>query len=164
MGDQPAIHAEGLSRGFGDIHALQDLNLTVLAGSVLGLLGPNGAGKTVRILTTLLRPDIGSARVAGLDVVRQPAAVQQVIGLAGQSAAVDDYLTGRENLVMAGRLHLHRSRPIARPPSCCSGSSWPRQPSARCVPGRRHAPPPGPGREPGRPSPGAVPGRAQQRP
>jgi ABC-type multidrug transport system ATPase subunit len=112
MGDQPAIHAEGLSKRFGDIHALQDLNLTVLAGSVLGLLGPNGAGETtaVRILTTLLRPDTGSARVAGLDVVRQPAAVRQVIGLAGQSAAVDDYLTGQENLVMAGRLHhLHRS-------------------------------------------------------
>ena len=112
MGDQPAIQAEGLSKRFGDVHALQDLNLTVSAGSVLGLLGPNGAGKTtaVRILTTLLRPDTGSARVAGLDVVRQPAAVRQVIGLAGQSAAVDDYLTGRENLVMAGRLHhLHRS-------------------------------------------------------
>ena len=112
MGDQPAIQAEGLSKRFGDIHALQDLNLTVVAGSVLGLLGPNGAGKTtaVRILTTLLRPDTGSARVAGLDVVRQPAAVRQVIGLAGQSAAVDDYLTGQENLVMAGRLHhLHRS-------------------------------------------------------
>ena len=111
MGDQPAIQAEGLSKRFGDVHALQDLNLTVSAGSVLGLLGPNGAGKTtaVRILTTLLRPDTGSARVVGLDV-RQPAAVRQVIGLAGQSAAVDDYLTGQENLVMAGRLHhLHRS-------------------------------------------------------
>ena len=112
MGDQPAIQAEGLSKRFGDIHALQDMNLTVSAGSVLGLLGPNGAGKTtaVRILTTLLRPDTGSARVAGLDVVRQPAAVRQVIGMAGQSAAVDEYLTGRENLVMAGRLHhLHRT-------------------------------------------------------
>jgi daunorubicin resistance ABC transporter ATP-binding subunit len=107
MGDQPAIQTEGLSKRFGDIHALQDLNLTVSAGSVLGLLGPNGAGKTtaVRILTTLLRPDTGSARVAGLDVVRQPAAVRQMIGLAGQSAAVDDYLTGQENLLMAGHLH-----------------------------------------------------------
>jgi len=103
-----------VSKRFGRIHALQDLNLTVLAGSVLGLLGPNGAGKTtaVRILTTLLRPDTGSARVAGLDVVHQPAAVRQVIGLAGQSAAVDDYLTGQENLVMAGRLH-HLHRPEA---------------------------------------------------
>jgi len=112
MHDQPAIHAEGLSKTFGDVQALQDVNLTVPAGSVLGLLGPNGAGKTttVRILTTLLRPDTGHAQVAGLDVVRQPAAVRQVIGLAGQSAAVDEYLTGRENLVMAGRLqHLNRS-------------------------------------------------------
>ncbi len=68
MGDQPAIHAEGLSKRFGDVHALQEVNLTVSAGSVLGLLGPNGAGKTtaVRILTTLLRPDTGHARVAGL--------------------------------------------------------------------------------------------------
>jgi ABC-2 type transport system ATP-binding protein len=107
MRDQAAIHVEGLSKTFGDIHALQDVNLTVPPGSVLGLLGPNGAGKTttVRILTTLLRPDAGSARVAGLDVVRQPAAVRQVIGLAGQAAAVDEYLTGQENLVMAGRLH-----------------------------------------------------------
>ena len=117
MYHQPAIHAEGLSKRFVDIHALQDLNLTVSAGSVLGLLGPNGAGKTtaVRILTTLLRRDTGSARVACLDVVRQPAAVRQVIGLAGQAAAVDEYLTGRENLVMAGRLyHLGRAEPRRR--------------------------------------------------
>ena len=112
MRDQPAIHAEGLSKTFGDVHALQQVNLTVPVGGVLGLLGPNGAGKTtaVRILTTLLRPDTGSARVAGFDVIHQPAAVRQVIGLAGQSAAADEYLTGQENLVMAGRLHhLHRS-------------------------------------------------------
>jgi ABC-2 type transport system ATP-binding protein len=112
MGDQPTIQAEGLSKRFGDVRALEDVDLTVSAGSVLGLLGPNGAGKTtaVRILTTLLRPDTGSARVAGLDVVRQPAAVRQVIGVAGQSAAVDEYLTGQENLLMAGRLHhLHWS-------------------------------------------------------
>jgi ABC-2 type transport system ATP-binding protein len=111
MRETPAILTEGLSKAYGNIRALQDVNLMVPAGGVLGLLGPNGAGKTtmVRILTTLLRPDSGHARVAGLDVVRQPAAVRQVIGLAGQSAAVDDYLTGRENLVMAGRLH-HRHR------------------------------------------------------
>jgi ABC-2 type transport system ATP-binding protein len=115
MRDQPAIQADGLSKRFGDVHALQDVDLAVAAGGVLGLLGPNGAGKTttVRVLTTLLRPDTGSARVAGLDVVRQPAAVRQVIGLAGQSAAVDDYLTGQENLVMAGRLH-HLNRSEAR--------------------------------------------------
>jgi ABC-2 type transport system ATP-binding protein len=117
MRDQPAIQAEGLSKRFGEVHALQDLNLTVSAGSVLGLLGPNGAGKTtaVRILTTLLRPDTGHAQVAGLDVVRQPAAVRQMIGLAGQAAAVDEYLTGQENLLMAGRLHhLHRSEAHSR--------------------------------------------------
>jgi ABC-2 type transport system ATP-binding protein len=112
MRETPAILAEGLSKAYGDVQALQDVNLIVPAGGILGLLGPNGAGKTttIRILTTLLRPDSGYARVAGLDVVRQPAAVRQVIGLAGQSAAVDEYLTGRENLVMAGRLqHLDRS-------------------------------------------------------
>jgi ABC-2 type transport system ATP-binding protein len=112
MRDQPAILANGLSKSFRDMHALQDIHLAVPAGSVLGLLGPNGAGKTttVRILTTLLRPDTGSARVAGFDVVRQAAAVRQVIGLAGQSAAVDEHLTGRENLRMVGRLyHLGRA-------------------------------------------------------
>jgi ABC-2 type transport system ATP-binding protein len=115
MRDQPMILAEGLSKMFGDVHALQDLDLAVPAGGVLGLLGPNGAGKTtaVRILTTLLRPDTGSARVAGFDVVRQPAAVRQVIGLAGQFAAVDEHLTGRENLLMVGRLH-HLSRADAQ--------------------------------------------------
>jgi ABC-2 type transport system ATP-binding protein len=117
MRDQPAILAEGLSKTFGDVHALQDVDLTVPPGSVLGLLGPNGAGKTttVRILTTLLHPDTGQARVAGHDVAREPAAVRQAIGLAGQSAAVDEHLTGRENLHMAGRLyHLGRAEPRRR--------------------------------------------------
>jgi ABC-2 type transport system ATP-binding protein len=111
MNDQPAILANGLGKTFGDVQAVQGVDLAVPPASVLGLLGPNGAGKTttVRILTTLLRPDSGSARVAGFDVVRQPAAVRQVIGLAGQSAAVDEYLTGRENLHMAARLY-HLSR------------------------------------------------------
>jgi daunorubicin resistance ABC transporter ATP-binding subunit len=112
MRDQPAILTEGLGKAFGEVQALQGVDLAVPPGSVLGLLGPNGAGKTttLRILTTLLRPDAGHARVAGLDVVRQPAAVRRVIGLAGQFAAVDEYLTGRENLVMAGRLyHLGRA-------------------------------------------------------
>jgi ABC-2 type transport system ATP-binding protein len=107
-----AIHAEGLGKAFGKIQALQDLDLAVPPGSVLGLLGPNGAGKTttVRILSTLLRPDTGHARVAGHDVTRQPAAVRRVIGLAGQAAAVDEHLTGRENLQMVGRLyHLDRA-------------------------------------------------------
>jgi ABC-2 type transport system ATP-binding protein len=105
------IQAEGLGKAFGTIQALHDLDLAVPPGTVLGLLGPNGAGKTttVRILTTLLRPDTGQAQVAGHDVARQPAAVRQAIGLAGQSAAVDEHLTGRENLHMVGRLyHLDR--------------------------------------------------------
>jgi ABC-2 type transport system ATP-binding protein len=115
LSDQAAILAEGLRKTFGDVHALDGVDLSVKAGSVLGLLGPNGAGKTttVRVLTTLLRPDDGHARVAGWDVLREPAAVRQAIGLAGQSAAVDEYLTGRENLLMAGRLH-HLGRPETR--------------------------------------------------
>ena len=100
MDDQPAIIAEGLSKRFGDVQALENVDLELAAGSVLALLGPNGAGKTtaVRILTTLLPPDGGWARVAGLDVVEQAGAVRRLIGLSGQYAAVDGYLTGRENL------------------------------------------------------------------
>jgi ABC-2 type transport system ATP-binding protein len=115
MGEQPAILAEGLSKRYGPTRALADVDLQVPAGSVLALLGPNGAGKTttVRILATLLRPDAGHAWVAGLDVVRQAPAVRRVIGLSGQYAAVDAYLTGRENLRMIGRLS-GLGRPAAR--------------------------------------------------
>jgi ABC-2 type transport system ATP-binding protein len=108
----PAIVAEGLRKAYGQVHALDGLDLMAEEGSVLGVLGPNGAGKTtaVRILTTLLRPDAGSARVAGLDVVTQAGEVRRRIGLAGQYAAVDEDLTGYENLLMFGLLyHLPRS-------------------------------------------------------
>jgi len=114
-GEQPAVLAEGVGKRFGSVPALDGVHLQVPVGGVVGLLGPNGAGKTtlVRILTTLLRPDTGRAWVAGLDVARQPAAVRRMIGLSGQYAAVDGYLTGRENLHMIGRLS-GLSRPSAR--------------------------------------------------
>jgi len=101
------IEARGLRRSFGDVHALQGVDLVASAGTVLGVLGPNGAGKTtaVRILTTLLPPDAGTATVAGLDVVKDAQELRSKIGLAGQYAAVDEYLTGRENLEMVGRLY-----------------------------------------------------------
>ncbi|CAM5662211.1 Daunorubicin resistance protein DrrA family ABC transporter ATP-binding protein OS=Streptomyces fumanus OX=67302 GN=GCM10018772_41900 PE=4 SV=1 [Streptomyces fumanus] len=106
-----AIYAEGLVKTFGDVRALDGVDLDVPEGTVLGLLGPNGAGKTtaVRCLTTLLRPDRGKAVVAGLDVVKEPDAVRRSIGLSGQFAAVDEYLTGRENLQMVGRLYQMRA-------------------------------------------------------
>jgi ABC-2 type transport system ATP-binding protein len=102
-----AIVVEGLVKRFGATTALDGVDLTVAEGSVLGLLGPNGAGKTtvVRILTTLLRADAGRAEVVGLDVVRDADAVRSSIGLTGQYAAVDEYLTGFENLEMVGRLY-----------------------------------------------------------
>jgi ABC-2 type transport system ATP-binding protein len=113
----PAILAEGLTKSFGEVRALRGIDLSVPRGTVLGVLGPNGAGKTtaVRILTTLLRPDGGRALVEGHDVVRQAAAVRRSIGLAGQSAAIQLELTGRENLEIIGRLyHLSRARARAR--------------------------------------------------
>src|SRR3954447_22675819 len=102
-----AIVVDGLVKRFGDTTALDGVSLTVTEGSVLGLLGPNGAGKTtvVRILTTLLKADAGRAEVVGLDVVRDADAVRASIGLTGQYAAVDEYLTGYENLEMVGRLY-----------------------------------------------------------
>jgi ABC-2 type transport system ATP-binding protein len=106
-GDEPAISVNGLVKSFGKVRALDGIDLVVQKGTVLGVLGPNGAGKTttVRILATLLKPDAGSASVAGLDVVREAGALRARIGLAGQYAAVDEHLTGEENLVMVGRLY-----------------------------------------------------------
>ncbi|MCM1938529.1 ATP-binding cassette domain-containing protein [Streptomyces sp. G3] len=102
-----AVLSEGLEKRFGTVHALRGLDLAVAEGTVCGLLGPNGAGKTtaVRLLTTLLRPDAGSARVAGHDLVREAAAVRRRIGVTGQYASVDGDLTGRQNLRLFARLH-----------------------------------------------------------
>jgi ABC-2 type transport system ATP-binding protein len=103
----PAIVVEGLAKRYGKVEALAGIDLGVPPATVLGLLGPNGAGKTtaIRILTTLLHPDAGRATVAGFDVVRQAEELRHVIGLAGQNAAVDENLTGLENLEMVGRLY-----------------------------------------------------------
>ncbi|MET7734096.1 ATP-binding cassette domain-containing protein [Streptomyces sp. NPDC005402] len=102
-----AVLSEGLEKRFGEVHALRGLDLAVAPGTVCGILGPNGAGKTtaMRLLTTLLRPDAGSARVAGYDLVREPAAVRRAIAVAGQYASVDGDLTGRQNLRLFARLH-----------------------------------------------------------
>ena len=101
-----AIEAEGLVKAFGQVRALDGIDLVVREGTVFGLLGPNGAGKTtaIRVLSTLLRPDAGRASVGGHDVVRRPQEVRRLIGLTGQYAAVDELLSGKENLYMIGRL------------------------------------------------------------
>jgi ABC-2 type transport system ATP-binding protein len=112
-----AVVAEGLVKRYGEVTALDGLSLRVPAGTVLGVLGPNGAGKTttVRVLTTLLRPDAGRAMVADVDVLANPREVRRRIGVSGQYAAVDEYLTGYENLDMVGRLyHLGRRRSAER--------------------------------------------------
>src|SRR6201985_2885558 len=112
-----AIEVEGLRKSFGKVQALRGVELAVPLGGICALLGPNGAGKTpaVRVLATLTKPDGGTALVAGHDVVREPGKVRQVIGLAGQHAAVDDDLTGQENLLILGLMqHLGRRRAKAR--------------------------------------------------
>src|SRR5829696_2316744 len=119
-GGEAAISVSGLVKSFGAVRALDGVDLEAAQGTVLGLLGPNGAGKTtaVRILATLLEPDAGSAQVAGFDVVRQATALRSRIGLAGQNAAVDENLTGFENLEMVGRLY-H----LGKRPRCSSSTS-----------------------------------------
>ena len=112
MTEMPMIEAEGLRKRYGATVALDGLDLAVPQGAILGVLGPNGAGKTtaVRILTTLARPDAGSARGAGHDVVREPRAVQRQIGVTAQDATLDELLTGRQNLTMVARLSGLRRR------------------------------------------------------
>ncbi len=116
MTTEPAIRVQGIVKSFTDVHVLKGVDLDVPAGTIVALLGSNGAGKTtlVRILSTLTRADAGTAVVNGFDVATQPAAVRQSISLTGQFAAVDEILTGRENLVLVARLrHLKDSRTIA---------------------------------------------------
>ena len=111
------IEAQNLQKSFGKTEVLKGIDFSVKKGTMVALLGPNGAGKTttVRILTTLLKPDAGSLRVNGLDVLKQPQEVRSVIGLTGQSASIDDLLTGRENLIMMGRLYrLTKASAVAR--------------------------------------------------
>jgi ABC-2 type transport system ATP-binding protein len=114
----PAVVVDSLVKTFkGGVRALDGVSFSIPAGTILGLLGPNGAGKTtaVRVLTTLLTPDSGTAWVAGVDVLAQPAKARKVMGLAGQYAAVDEILTGEENLMLVGRLnHLPRGERRAR--------------------------------------------------
>src|SRR3712207_8326922 len=106
MSTQPAIEARGLVKKFGDVHAVDGVDLDVARGSVYGVLGTNGAGKAtaIRMLATLLRPDAGTATVLGHDIVREADAVRGLVSLTGQLASVDDDLTGRENLILLGRL------------------------------------------------------------
>ena len=115
-----SVIAEHLIKTYrnGEVRALDDLSLDVEEGTVLSVLGPNGAGKTttVRILATLLSPDSGNATVGGIDVIKHPEKVREIIGLSGQYAAVDETLTGWDNLVMFGRLyHLGKQASINRP-------------------------------------------------
>ena len=115
--ENAAIQVDGVHKSFGKVKALSGINIQVDSGIVFALLGPNGSGKTtlIRILTTLLKPDSGTATVGGFDVEREPARIRPIIGLAGQYPAVDENLTGKENLEMVGRLyHLGRKQSILR--------------------------------------------------
>src|ERR687893_57934 len=127
-----AIEASGLVKSFGDVRAVDGVDLAVRRGSVYGVLGPNGAGKTttIRMLATLLRPDAGTASVLGHDIVHEADAVRGLVSLTGQMASVDEDLTGRENLILLGRLlGLSRSAARTRARATRSGTS-----SGRCAP------------------------------
>ena len=106
---ETTISVQNIQKSFGAVHALRGVDLVVEKGTIVGLLGPNGAGKTtlIRILTTLMQPSAGVVSVGGYDVLKEPDVVRQIIGLAGQYAAVDENLTGRENLIMVGKLYHH---------------------------------------------------------
>ena len=150
------IRAQGLVKKYKDVVALDGLDLEVEEGTVMGLLGPNGAGKTtaVRVLTTLLEPDAGQAEVAGIDVLRHPKELRRRIGVSGQYAAVDEHLTGFENLDMVGRLYHLGARgepdPGARAPRPVRPGRGARPPGEGLL--RRDAATARPGGRPGRPT------------
>ena len=162
------VEAEGLVKRYGKLTALDGLDLVAEPGQVLAVLGPNGAGKTtfVRTIATLLRPDGGSLRVAGHDVRREPEAVRRLIGLAGQFAAVEPALSGRENLEMVARLFGQDRRAARADSTEVLDAAWPgrgRRPAGPNVLGR-HAAQARPGREPGGFAPAAAARRADDRP
>ena len=162
------IEAVGLHKSFGETHALRGLDFDVREGTILGMLGPNGAGKTtaVRILTTLTHPDSGSATVAGIDVLRQPAKARERIGVAGQYAALDELLTGRENLGMVGRLYRVDARTVRQRADALLERFELTDAADRTGQDilRRHAPAPRPRRRAHGRAPGRVPRRADHRP
>ena len=125
QGPDWAVEAEGLVKVFGNNRAVDGVDLRVEAGTVYGVLGPNGAGKTttIRMLATLLRPDGGTGRIFGHDIVSEPQIVRQLIGVTGQYASVDETLSATENLMLfSGCSACRAPRPGARPPSCSSSS------------------------------------------
>ena len=164
----PAIEAVGLEKRFGDVAALDGLDLVAPAGAVTAVLGPNGAGKTtfVSAVATLHRPDAGTLRVAGIDAVAHAEQVRRVIGLAGQHAAVEPALTGRENLVMVARLFGHGRRGAQRAADIVLGQIGLTEAADRLVRGYsgRHAPAPRPRCQPRRGAPAAAARRADDRP
>ena len=163
-----AIEVAGLTKSYADNAVLRGIDLTVPAGTVYALLGPNGAGKTtmVRILSTLITADAGEARVAGFDVRREPDGVRRSIGVTGQFSAIDELLTGRENLrLMADLAHL----PQGRGGGAGRGAAGPLRPDRRRRPARgdvlrRHEAPPRPRHDAGEPAAADLPRRADDRP